>query len=96
MERCSAIGIICRPESSSMRGNDGTTHRKAQSHPLCFCGEERLEDLFQFFLRNGVAPIANGYKHGAAVVLNSSTNEQSALRSSAISYRVTSIDHQVN
>ena len=31
-----AVCVVCRPEFSSMRGNDGTTDRKAQPHSLCF------------------------------------------------------------
>ena len=95
MEGCAAISIICGPEFSSMRGNDGTTHRKAQPHSLRFRGEERLEDLFHFFLWNATAPIGDGYNYCAVPVLDSSANEQPALRSFAINHRVTSIDHQV-
>ena len=62
VERRAAISIVCGPEFSSMRSNDGTTDRKAEPHSLCFCGEERLEDLFHFFLWNTTAPIGDGYK----------------------------------
>ena len=98
VERRAAVGIVCGPEFSSMGGNDGTADRKAQPHPLRFCGEERLEDLFHFFLRYAGAPVGNGYGHCARAIpiLNSSANEQPALRNGAISHRVTSVHHQVD
>lgn len=36
MKRRAAVGIVCGPEFSSMRGNDGTAHRKAQPHAFLF------------------------------------------------------------
>src|SRR2546430_2576887 len=95
VEGCAAISIVCSPELSSMRSNDGTTDRKPQPHSLLFRGEERLEDLFHFFLRNAATPVGNRYKYFAVPVLGSSANEQSALRSFAINHRVTSIDHEI-
>jgi hypothetical protein len=78
-----------------MRGNDGTTDRKAQPHSLCFCGEKWLEDFFHFFLLNAVASIGDGHDYGAAPVLDSSTDKQSALRNAAITHRIASIDQKV-
>src|SRR4029077_3126818 len=49
MERRAALGIVCGPQFSSMRTNDGSADRKTKSHSLGFRGEERLEDLFHFF-----------------------------------------------
>ena len=66
MERRAAVGVVCGPEFSSMRSNDGTADRKAQPHSFRFCGEERLEDLFHFFLWNAAALIGDGYNHCAA------------------------------
>jgi hypothetical protein len=36
MKRRAAVGFVCGPEFSSMRGNDGTAHRKAQPHAFLF------------------------------------------------------------
>ena len=76
-----------------MRSDNATADRKAQTHPFGFGGEERLEDVFQFFLPDTGALVGNGYNHRAPIVLNSSTNEQPALRSIATSHRVTSIHY---
>src|SRR6266481_7941433 len=78
-----------------MRGNDGSTDRKAKTHSLRFGGEERLEDLFHLVLRNAAAPVGDRYNHCAAAILDSGANEKSALRTVAIGHRVTSVDHQV-
>ena len=80
-----------------MRSNDRTTDRKAQPQSLGFRGEERLEDLFQFFLRYAATPVGDGYSYCARAIpiFKSSANEQPALRTGAIDHRVTSIDYQV-
>jgi len=88
VKRCAAVGIVCGPEFSSMRGNDGTAHRKAQPHAFLFCGEERLENLFHFFLRNAAASVDDGNNHCAVAVLDSSANEQSAIASQALTTKL--------
>src|SRR5439155_25998671 len=95
LERRAAISIVCRPKFTSMRSNDGTADRQAQAHSLRFCGEERLENLFGFFLRNAATSVGDGHYHCAASVLDSRTNDQPSLRSVATSHRVTSINYQV-
>ena len=49
MERGAAVGVVCDPKFSSMRGNDGTTDRKAKPQAFRLCSEERLKELFQLF-----------------------------------------------
>src|SRR5215469_16543711 len=79
-----------------MRGNDGPADRKAQPHSLRFSSEERLEDAFHCSLRNAAAAVRDRHNHCATTILDSSTNEQPAVRSLAIGHRVISIDYQVD
>jgi hypothetical protein len=73
-----AVGIIRGPDFPSMRVDDGAADGKAKPHSLLFRGEETLEDLFYFFLRNAAATIGDRYPHCA--VLRFRSDEQSALR----------------
>src|SRR5216683_4547044 len=88
-----AVAIIRSPDFSPVCVNDGAADGKAKPHSLLFRGEETLEDLFHFFLRNAAATIGDGYPHCA--VLQFRSDEQLALRRIAIGYRFAGIQHQV-
>ena len=64
--------------------------------PLAFVVKKGSKICSISFTLNAATTVGDGYNHCAATVLDSSTNEQPALRSVAISHRVTSIDHQVD
>src|SRR5206468_120046 len=91
-----AVGIVGGPKFAVMRGNDAAADRKTQPQSLLFCGEERLEYLFHFFLRDTAAPIGDGHNDCAPTVLDSSTNEQPSLGCIAIRHRLTTVHHQVD
>ena len=93
MKGRAAAAIIGGPDFSTVGVNDGVADGKAKPHALFFCGEETLEDLFHFFLRNAAATISNGYPHRAVLPLRS--DEQSALRRIVIGHRFAAIQHQV-
>src|SRR5436309_10746831 len=93
MKGRAAAGIIRGPDFSPVCVNDGAADGKAKPHSLFFRGEETLEDLFWFSLRNAAATISDGYLHCA--VLRFRSNEQLALRRIAIGHRFAGIQHQV-
>src|SRR5438874_3485090 len=88
-----AVRIIRSPDFPSMRIDDGAADGKSKSHSLLFRGEETVEYLFSFFLRNAAATIRDGYPHRA--VLRFRSNEQLALRRIVIVHRFAGIQHQV-
>src|SRR6266496_1142489 len=88
-----AVRIIRNPDFPSMRIDDGAADGKAKPHSLLFRGEETLEDLFSFSLRNAAATISDGYPHCA--VLRFRSDEQLALRRIAIGHCFAGIHYQI-
>ena len=93
MKRRAAVGIICDPEFPPVCVNDGAADREAKPHSLLFRGEETLEDLFHFLLRNAATTIGDGYPHRA--LRHFRRDEQLALRRTAIGHRFAGIQHEV-
>src|SRR6266404_9923394 len=93
MKARAALAITRGPDFPSMRADDGATDGEAKPHSLLFRGEEALEYMFAFPVRNAAAMIGDGHPRGA--VLRFRRNEQLALRRIAICHRFASIQHQV-
>src|SRR6266404_5259702 len=93
MERGAAVEIVCRPDFSSMRTNDGAADGEPKPHSRRFGGEKRLEDAVHFSLWNAASPIGDGYTHRAVVQFGN--DAQPALRRLAIFHRFAAIKHQV-
>src|SRR5947209_6898412 len=88
-----AVRIIRSPDFPFVCVSDGAADGKSKSHSLLFRGEETVEDLFSFSLRNAAATIRDGYPHCA--VLRFRSDEQLALRRIAIGHRFAGIQRQV-
>ena len=93
MKRRAAVGIIRGPDFPPVCVNDGSADGEAKPHSFLFRGEETLENLFHFLLRNAAATIGDGYPHRALRQFRS--DEQLALRRTAIGHRFAGIQHQV-
>ena len=61
MKGRAAAGIIRGPDFPFVCVNDAAADGEAKPHSLLFRGEETLEDLFLFFLRNAATTISDGY-----------------------------------
>ena len=88
-----AVGMIRSPDFPSMRIDNGAADGEAKPHSFLFRGEETLEDLFSFSLRNAAATICDGYPRCAVLPFRS--DEQLAFRTTGIAHRFTGIQCQV-
>jgi hypothetical protein len=93
MKGRTAVRIIRSPDFPFVCVNDGAADGKSKSHSLLFRGEETVEYLFAFSLRNAAATICNGYPHSA--VLRFGSNEQLAFGRIVMVHRFAAIHYQV-